>query len=563
MKKILSLAIALIMCVAVLASCAGKSAYDLAVENGFEGTVQEWLESLKGADGAQGEKGDKGDKGDAGEAGAAGPKGDKGDQGPAGADGKPGADGADGKAPTITIKDGYWYINGQNTFVKAGEVGDNAITDIAINGTVALLPTGSEATFPEITLTYTQKDGTTGTAALTEAMIVEGADAIDATLAGEYPVKVNFAGLEKDLVVKVEGMMVYNEDFSTVPEGMANADLMKFLGWKILYKSALPEGVDPEISAVGSQSNPTLGEAWNIELVNGALKFTDGVLAEDGTWSGGGRYFVEMASNEYMALANTYDYTIQYDLTMDEKHGTGWMSMCARYWGGEVGAASYYASWRLSPNGRGLHEAQHPDILLRAGRQGEAGENIPSVDLDTSDATGWWMNRVPFAKAWLDAYEAEVGFNLDGAWPKDAEGNSFTSRVLIGKTLTIQMQIVNVGSNYAYAPTAAEIGDTSLMETPYDENYTLGFGYHIWVVDEAGQRYLLGAYNPEAVYDGLKICGADMWSTGWGNALAFCTNAKTICYLDNVKVWTGLGAAPADTTTTAYEELAKNYTPAA
>ena len=32
----------------------GKSAYDLAVENGFTGTVQEWLESLKGEDGKDG-----------------------------------------------------------------------------------------------------------------------------------------------------------------------------------------------------------------------------------------------------------------------------------------------------------------------------------------------------------------------------------------------------------------------------------------------------------------------------------------------------------------------------
>ena len=35
----------------------GKSAYDLAVENGFTGTVQEWLESLKGADGKDGHDG--------------------------------------------------------------------------------------------------------------------------------------------------------------------------------------------------------------------------------------------------------------------------------------------------------------------------------------------------------------------------------------------------------------------------------------------------------------------------------------------------------------------------
>ena len=55
----------------------GKSAYELAVEQGFEGTVVEYLESLKG------------DKGDTGAKGA---KGDKGDQGVAGADGKDGID---------------------------------------------------------------------------------------------------------------------------------------------------------------------------------------------------------------------------------------------------------------------------------------------------------------------------------------------------------------------------------------------------------------------------------------------------------------------------------------
>jgi hypothetical protein len=32
----------------------GKSAYELAVDNGFEGTEQEWLTSLKGLDGQQG-----------------------------------------------------------------------------------------------------------------------------------------------------------------------------------------------------------------------------------------------------------------------------------------------------------------------------------------------------------------------------------------------------------------------------------------------------------------------------------------------------------------------------
>lgn len=89
----------------------GKSAYDLAVDGGFEGTEAEWLESLKGepgpegpqgekgGQGPQGEKGDEGPQGPQGEQGAEGPQGpqgEKGDTGPEGPQGPPGEDGADG-----------------------------------------------------------------------------------------------------------------------------------------------------------------------------------------------------------------------------------------------------------------------------------------------------------------------------------------------------------------------------------------------------------------------------------------------------------------------------------
>lgn len=42
----------------------GKSAYDIAVENGFSGTQAEWLESLKGEPGTPGSPGEKGDPGE-------------------------------------------------------------------------------------------------------------------------------------------------------------------------------------------------------------------------------------------------------------------------------------------------------------------------------------------------------------------------------------------------------------------------------------------------------------------------------------------------------------------
>lgn len=78
----------------------GDSAYQVAVTNGFKGTEQEWLTSLKGS---------KGDRGDTGTQGPQGPKGPKGDPGPAGAQGTQGAQGAkgaDGKTPVRGVD--YW-----------------------------------------------------------------------------------------------------------------------------------------------------------------------------------------------------------------------------------------------------------------------------------------------------------------------------------------------------------------------------------------------------------------------------------------------------------------------
>ena len=59
----------------------GKSAYEIAVENGFQGTEQEWLASLVGPQGPQGPQGPRGPQGEQG------PKGDKGDKGDKGEDG--------------------------------------------------------------------------------------------------------------------------------------------------------------------------------------------------------------------------------------------------------------------------------------------------------------------------------------------------------------------------------------------------------------------------------------------------------------------------------------------
>ena len=94
----------------------GKSAYEVAVENGFSGTETEWLASLKGATGAPGADGRDGEDGktpyvgdngnwyigtdDTGKPsrGAKGDKGEKGEKGDTGAQGEPGKDGRPGAA---------------------------------------------------------------------------------------------------------------------------------------------------------------------------------------------------------------------------------------------------------------------------------------------------------------------------------------------------------------------------------------------------------------------------------------------------------------------------------
>ena len=88
----------------------GKSAYAIAVEHGYEDSEDKWLLSLKGEKGDAGERGEKGEKGDPGDRGLQGVPGEKGEKGDAGVAGKDGFSPIanvvkDGSVITITITD--------------------------------------------------------------------------------------------------------------------------------------------------------------------------------------------------------------------------------------------------------------------------------------------------------------------------------------------------------------------------------------------------------------------------------------------------------------------------
>ena len=101
----------------------GKSAYEIWVALGNEGTEEDFIASLKGADGAPGEQGPQGEVGPAGETGPEGPqgiqgeKGETGEVGPAGETGPQGEPGVDGYTPVKGTD--YFTEEEKNEIVEA------------------------------------------------------------------------------------------------------------------------------------------------------------------------------------------------------------------------------------------------------------------------------------------------------------------------------------------------------------------------------------------------------------------------------------------------------------
>lgn len=120
----------------------GKSAYEIALDKGFEGTEQEWLASLKGDTGVQGKKGDTGETGPQG---PQGPKGDTGETGPQGPQGVTGERGAPFSVAKIyhsvaEMNAGYSsdeVLPGEFVVIDTGNVEDEDNAKLFIKGDTA------------------------------------------------------------------------------------------------------------------------------------------------------------------------------------------------------------------------------------------------------------------------------------------------------------------------------------------------------------------------------------------------------------------------------------------
>lgn len=128
----------------------GKSAYEVAVENGFSGTETEWLASLKGEPGAAGAPGKDGENGKTPYVGDNGnwyigaddtgkpSRGAKGEPGSPGARGEPGSPGAKGDkgdtgaTPNLTIGTVTTLNAGQNATASMGGTAESPVLNLGI-----------------------------------------------------------------------------------------------------------------------------------------------------------------------------------------------------------------------------------------------------------------------------------------------------------------------------------------------------------------------------------------------------------------------------------------------
>ena len=138
----------------------GKSAYEIAVDNGYPGTEQAWLASLKGNKGEPGEKGDTG---------AAGKDGRDGTDGAAGRDGVNGA-----SAYEIAVQHGY--SGSETAWLESLNGADGAKGDTGASGkdgADGFSPVAKvEKSGSVVTITITDANGTT-IATLTEGAAVD------------------------------------------------------------------------------------------------------------------------------------------------------------------------------------------------------------------------------------------------------------------------------------------------------------------------------------------------------------------------------------------------------
>ena len=566
---IIFLVLSIIMALCPLTSCGNQDVPDVIQgEKGDRGEKGE--QGIQGVQGPQGEKGEQGiqgvqgpqgPQGEQGIQGVQGPQGPQGEQGiqgvqgPQGPQGDKGDNGKDAIAPEIRINDetNEWEISKDSgiTWLSTG-VKATGIVEVAHTHSFGEWEETHPATCTEYGLKQRFCDCDAGQVEIINPLghsyqstvIKPTQSSIGYT---EHKCSVCNNVYNDSYVDKIStprnGLMVYYEDFNSLKSGATSVELFKTLGWKNLYRNGktLPTGSDYSTSKVGAESvsNITLS-AKNGELIIGHTVNMYNKTEERPS-------YLQILPTEYMEIAKNGDYSIQLDMTFKTSSDGFWASIAPRYQsdglfnantGGTANSGYYsnYAAWQLSPSGVGPHIAQGISNRLSCANQTAISAN------NTTVANGWWCSR---AAGYTDIT------------------SSNNASALIGRKVTVLIQVVRANSFYNHTVTDAELGITSGMSKQslqQAKEEALGFGYHIWVIDANGQKILVSRYNPDSYEEGasdLNLCNAYNWENWFGDALAFAIKGTGSVAIDNVAVWMGLGDMPIDKSTDEYQTLLK------
>ena len=165
---------------------------------------------------------------------------------------------------------------------------------------------------------------------------------------------------EEDPSAVPAGTMALYYDFSKYADKATTVETLNELGWKILSYDAAAAGLE-SVTETGTCYNK--GNELSMAISDGKLYCSNSM---EGVGSAGGKdVFVLMADSDYMALAASQDYVIQYKMTMEA--GTRYFGMSINY--------PYSKSGNLTPAGNGFNVTK---MFLRANGKGLSACNIGS-----------------------------------------------------------------------------------------------------------------------------------------------------------------------------------------
>ena len=561
MKKFLSFLLVLSLCLSsaiLLASCSGKSAYEVAVENGFVGDEKAWLESLKGP------AGDKGNDGKPGSAGIDAYDGLPGDDGlSAYEDAKlnhgylktvqdwlaslRGQDARDGHTAVITVdSNGYWVVDGTRQPVKVDGSKAAVVSLELVQNVFSVVKSGMTA--PQLEIKVKFDDGSESVLPVSNSVVAE--TSYDLTTEGVYNVKISYGGIVRDDTITVDGLMVYFNNFDTLSNDATMAEICAEAGIQIPIH-AIDSTYSVNVTIDGEKVKMTLAEAYaqgiptwafdgsditpylmhgqlhsqnfsELHIVNGKLSFKD--MGNNGYMDSLTSSMILFANDEEMALAATDTYTIQFDISMPRMTDNGTPN--------DTSDDAFTTA--INPS------VVKQTILFCAKYSIEKSNSKPTA-VGPGFAKQYIMANVFLADKWnlgtgrlndttIEGVEAANSMNIFNAlFPTESSGHWY------GNEVTVRIVV-----------------RAKTSENP-------GYTVYIKKVDEADDKFVrVGEFNSKTVTE----AGMERFMMEGNNGFGISSRygqGYSACLLDNVAAWTGDGNMPMNKNTSTYEDLNAQY----